>query len=203
MPSTDEHGSVGTETLAGWTYDFIGAASGSSGCTDHHVETHIAEDDCSGTARPDEGAWSVVGGRTLTLRPFSASDMVAKEREQLELRATDERWRHMPPHGRSGCCGAALKHQPTLTIDEVGDLMEHDDHGADWYIETIGRCLGSDDGAGRRSPRSWRPRRRRRSVAGGADGLDGDYIMDMPLHQLHAVCEHLARIDRRREKANG
>ena len=29
MPSTDEHGFVGTETLAGWTYDFIGAASGS------------------------------------------------------------------------------------------------------------------------------------------------------------------------------
>ena len=69
----------------------------------------------------DEGAWSVVvGGRTLTLRPFSASDMVAKEREQLELRATDEEWRRY-----------------------------------------------------------------------------------MPLHQLHAVCEHLARIDRRREKANG
>ncbi len=29
MPSTDEHGFVGAETLAGWTYDFIGAASGS------------------------------------------------------------------------------------------------------------------------------------------------------------------------------
>jgi len=34
-------------------------------------------------------------------------------------------------------------------------------------------------------------------------GWTVDYIMDMPLHQLHAVCEHLARIDRRREKANG
>ncbi len=94
----------------------------------------------------DEGAWSVVvGGRTLTLRPFSASDMVAKEREQLELRATDEEWRrYMPLHWAQWVLWrAALKHQPTLTIDEVGDLMEHDDdHGADWWAETIGRCLG-------------------------------------------------------------
>ncbi len=93
----------------------------------------------------DEGAWSVVvGGRTLTLRPFSASDMVAKEREQLELRATDDEWRrYMPLHWAQWVLWrAALKHQPDLTIEQVGDLMVADDHGSDWWAETIGRCLG-------------------------------------------------------------